>query len=338
VREELARLWPSGIDRAKISLQKNTARLVAPQNSPFVGRFDGVIAKKLFSPHTKMSGEPVRIAFGDLRGSDAAAIRARRAIDGFFDTLGDRLQSPFNKVVALHPGAEAAVFCALLFAESLDLDKIRGEFFRQAAVTIIVGTIMKVMDQLSLSLWLPRGLKQSRARQFEKLLRTFPFSQRTQPQSLLSIHGVDSTEPSLLERPLNGPIDPAEIMEVFQEYSGGDIAYELESWWDLWHFNDEWALAPTRVALACFGTDFDNGTGRGKDQEDLRVDFGTETDFLPQPEIPGSVRLVESNIKSLLRLVHELDSALTLERRSLETESGENFAFRLQELLTSGAV
>ena len=126
------------------------------------------------------------------------------------------------------------------------------------------------MDQLSLSLWLPRGLKQSRIRQFEKLLRTFPFSQRTQPQSLLSIHGVDSTEPPLLERPVNGPIDPAEIMAVFQEYSGDDIAYELDSWWDLWHFNDEWALAPTRVALACFGTEFDNGTGRGKDQEDLR--------------------------------------------------------------------
>ena len=240
--------------------------------------------------------------------------------------------------MTLHPGAEAAIFFALLFAEALDLDKIRGEFVRQAAATIIVGTIIKVMDQLSLSLWLPRGLKQSRIRQFEKLLRTFPFSQRTQPQSLLSIHGVDSTEPPLLERPVNGPIDPAEIMAVFQEYSGDDVAYELESWWDLWQFNGDWTLTPTRVVLACFGTDFDNGTGRGKDQEDLRIEFGAETYFLPQPETPGSVRLMESNIKSLLRLVHEVDSALTLERRSLETESGENFAFRLQELLTSGTV
>src|SRR5581483_8740855 len=154
------------------------------------------------------------------------------------------------------------------------------------------------MDQLSLSLWLPRGLKNSRLRQFEKLLRFFPFSQRTQPQSILSVHGVDSTEPPLLERSIKGPIDPTEIMAAFQEYSGEDVAYELESWWDLWQFTSDWELAPVSVALACFGTEFDNGTGRGIDQEDLRIDFGPETYFLPQPEIPGSVRLVESNIKS----------------------------------------
>ncbi len=193
------------------------------------------------------------------------------------------------------------------------------------------------MDQLSLSLWLPRGLKNSRFRQFEKLLRLFPFSQRTQPQSILSIHGIDWAEPPLLERPVNGPIDPTEVMPVFQEYTGEDVSYELESWWDLWQFNRDWELKPARVALACFGGEFDNGTGRGKDQEDLRIDFGAESYFLPQPEIPGSAKLVESNIKSLLRLVHELDSALTLERRNLETESGENFALRLQEVLTSGA-
>jgi hypothetical protein len=194
-----------------------------------------------------------------------------------------------------------------------------------------------VMDQLSLSLWLPRGLKNSRPRQFEKLLRFFPFSQRPQPQSILSIHGIDSTEPPLLERPVNGPIDPTEVIAVFQDYSGEDVAYELESWWDLWQFKGDWELAPVRVALACFGTEFDNGTGRGKEQEDLRIDFGSETYFLPQSDMPGSVRLAESNIKSLLRLVHELDSALALEKRTLETESGENFALRLQELLTSGA-
>ncbi len=194
------------------------------------------------------------------------------------------------------------------------------------------------MDQLSLSLWLARGLQNSRLRQFEKLLRLFPFSQRPQPQSVLSIQGIASIEPPLLERPVNGPIDLSEIMATFQDHSGEDVAYELESWWDLWQFNGDWELAPSRVVLACFGAEFDNGTGRGREQEDLRIDFGPETYFLPQPETPGSAKLTESNIKSLLRLVHELDSALAIEKRSLETESGENFAFRLQDLLTSGAV
>jgi hypothetical protein len=194
------------------------------------------------------------------------------------------------------------------------------------------------MDQLSLSIWLIRSQKNNRLRQFEKLLHLFPFSQRPQPQSIISIHGIDHTEPPLLERPVNGPLDPTEIMSVFQETVGSDIAYEVESWWDLWQFEKDWKLAPSRVALACFGPDFDNGSGRpAEEQEDLRIDFGPDTHFLPQPGILGSAKLVESNIRSLLRLVHELDSSLSVEKRSLETESGENFADRLQELLTLGA-
>ncbi len=178
-----------------------------------------------------------------------------------------------------------------------------------------------------------------RFRHFEKLLRLFPFSQRPQPQSVISIQAVDSTEPPLLERPVNGPLDPGEIAVVLAEYTGDDVAYWVESWWDLWQFDGDWKLGPSRVMLACFGPEFDNGTGReaGK-QEDLRIDFGVDINFLPQPDVPGSAKLMESNVKSLLRLVHELDSTLPVAKRKLETESGENFASRLQEMLTAGRV
>jgi len=37
----------------------------------------------------------------------------------------------------------------------------------------------------------------------------------------------------------------------------------------------------------------------------------------------------------LLRLVHELESSLPISKRRLETESGENFADRLQQVLSS---
>jgi hypothetical protein len=198
---------------------------------------------------------------------------------------------------------------------------------------------MKAMDHLSLSIWLARSQQNNRLRQFEKLLRLFPFSQRPQPQSIILIHGIDPTEPPLLERPVNGPLDPEEIMSVFQETIGSDISYEVESWWDLWQFEKDWQLTPSRIALACFGPDFDNGTGLSAgDQEDLRIDFGPDVNFLPQPDILGSAKLVESNIKSLLRFVHELDSSLSIDKRKLETESGENFADRLQEVLTSGQI
>jgi hypothetical protein len=195
--------------------------------------------------------------------------------------------------------------------------------------------IRGVTDQLFLSIWLNRNGKNRRLRQFEKLLRLFPFSQREQPQSIASILAIDTTEPPLLERPLNRPIEIEDVIATFAEYSGDDLAYSFESWWDLWIYEDDWKLAPTRVLLSCFGRDFKSGTdGETEEQGDLRIDFGVDSRYLPN-DLPGSARLVESNVKSLLRLVHEIDSALPVEVRRLQSESGENFAERLQLSLRS---
>lgn len=193
----------------------------------------------------------------------------------------------------------------------------------------------EVTDQLSLSIWLNRNGQANRVKHFEKLLRLFPFSQRPQPQSTITIQAIDTTEPPLLERPVDGPVDVAEVLTILSDFRGEDVAYRVETWWDLWQFDVDWALSPGRVALSCFGPEFDSGVSRGASgQEDLRIDFGVDSHYLPQPEIPGSSKLIESNIKSLLRLVHEVDSALPVERRKLETESGENFADRLQQALS----
>ena len=129
-------------------------------------------------------------------------------------------------------------------------------------------------------------------------------------------------------------MDVDEAMRIFADYSGDDVSYKLESWWDLWQFTGDWALAPAPVALSCFGPEFDNGADIGvSDQEDLRIDFGVDAHFLPAEDIAGGKKLLASNIRSLLRLVHELDSALPLRKRKLETESGENFADCLQQAL-----
>jgi hypothetical protein len=195
-----------------------------------------------------------------------------------------------------------------------------------------------VTDQLFLSIWLEqRGPAPNRTRQFEKMLQTFPFSQREQPQSIISILAVDTTEPPLLERPINGPIDVAEVMETLRDYAGTDVAYELETWWDLW-LNDgtDWKLGPSRILLSCYGPDFDNGTEESAEaQEDLRIDFGVDAHYLPDPDVPGSGKMVEANVKSLLRLVHEIDATLPIQKRSLQTESGQNFAERLQHSIES---
>jgi hypothetical protein len=130
-----------------------------------------------------------------------------------------------------------------------------------------------------------------------------------------------------------------EALRIFSDYSGEDVSYSLESWWDLWQFNGDWLLAPAPVGLSCFGPEFDNAAGLPvADQEDLRIDFGVDAHFLPAEEIAGGTNLIASNIRSLLRLVHELDSTLPVRKRKLETESGENFAGRLQHALAGDEV
>jgi hypothetical protein len=192
-----------------------------------------------------------------------------------------------------------------------------------------------VTDQLYLSLWLPAALRNWRVRYFEKLVGLFPFSQREQPQSTLTILAVSVTEPPLMERPLNGPVQVPEVLAVLKDYSGADVAIQLETWWDLWKYNgEEWEIAPTRVVLSTFGPEFDNGSSSPvREQEQLRVDFGVDTAFLPDPELQGSTRFIESNIKSLLHFVHQAEEALPIEKRLLETESGENFAAKLTQTL-----
>lgn len=194
-------------------------------------------------------------------------------------------------------------------------------------------------DQLFLSIWLAQDRRASRLKHFEKLLRLFPFSQRSQPQSTISVQAVGTTEPPLFEQAVNAPIDVSEVMKMLSDYTGDDIAYRVESWWDLWQYDTDWNLRPARVILSCFGADFDNGADRSDTaQEDLRIDFGVDAYYLPQPEIIGNGKLIESNIKSLLRFVHELDSALPVEKRKLETESGENFADRLKQAVTGSPI
>jgi len=103
----------------------------------------------------------------------------------------------------------------------------------------------------------------------------------------------------------------------------------LETYWDLWQYDKEWSLAPARVTLAAFCPEFESDR-----EDDIRVEFGIDTHFLPQTDLPNFLFMARSNIRSLLHLVHELDSAFPAATRTLWTESGENFAERLQMALT----
>ena len=153
-----------------------------------------------------------------------------------------------------------------------------------------------------------------------------------QPQPLFAepgfLRAVELAEPELLERRFPDAARVEEILAAAEEFRNPDLAAEVETAWDLWQLQDEWRLTPTPARLSCFGPRFESEAG-----EHLRLDFGLDAHFLPQPGHPEGLKMVRSNLTSLLRLVHSLDEALPIERRQLWSESGGNFAERLQSAL-----
>jgi len=210
-------------------------------------------------------------------------------------------------------------------------------------------------DQLFLSYWLQNYSGSTMLRNYEKLLRLFPFSRLAHQASTFKIMAVDANEPVVAEIPYSPPVPVDDVLAVAKDFSNDDSCYRLETWWDLWQFHEEWKLAPSRVALCCFGPEFNQSpSGVGHTHESqrapviafpnptedaalgcaLEIEFGIDANFLPQPDLPDSPRMMEANIKSLLKLVHDLDDALPVQTRRLWSESGENFAEKLHQALT----
>lgn len=169
---------------------------------------------------------------------------------------------------------------------------------------------------------------QNMLRHFEKLLRGFPASRLSRKTATLRIHAVSPTEPPLFEQSFEEPWNPDDVLNVVREYAAPDSGVYLDTRWDLWQFDGEWKLLPSPVTLACFGPEYEH-----EDEDHLRVEFGIDTHFLPQPDLPNHLFMARSNIRSLLHLVHELDNTFVPEQRRLWTESGENFAEKLQSAL-----
>ncbi len=183
-------------------------------------------------------------------------------------------------------------------------------------------------DQLYLSYWLNSFTPNNMLRHYEKLLKLFPYSRLGEGKSVLKIVPVSYAEPSILEKSFTLPADLAAVLDAAREFHNADSCYRLETAWDLWQYDGDWKLTPSRVALCCFGPEFEKDLG-----ENLRIEFGIDTHFLPQPDLPGNVPMTQSNVKSLLKLVHDLDDVLSVNKRQLWTESGENFAEKLHDAL-----
>lgn len=189
---------------------------------------------------------------------------------------------------------------------------------------------LRMADQLYLSYWLQNYSEQNRLRYYERMLKLFPFSRLARHPSTFKVIAVDYSEAPVLEVPFPSPIHIDGVIAAAKDFQNADSCYRLETWWDLWQFERQWELAPSRVALCCFGPDFERENG-----DHLLIEFGIDSHFLPQPQLPDGTRIIQSNIKSLLKLVHDLDDALPVETRRLWSESGENFSEKLQQALSA---
>ncbi|MGE5644575.1 MAG: hypothetical protein ACM336_02165 [Acidobacteriota bacterium] len=181
-------------------------------------------------------------------------------------------------------------------------------------------------DQLNFSLWLRAFDSETMLRHFEEMLRVFPFSTLRPGIAAVRIYAVDYTEPAVLEQAFAAETDIDTVIQVCRDFDNPDCAYLVEGWWNLWRFDQSWQLTPRRVTLACFGPEFDNEV-----KDHLRIEVGDEADFLPAAAAPESTRKAQSNLASLVRLARELEQAMPVERRTLWSESGENFADRLDD-------
>jgi hypothetical protein len=190
-----------------------------------------------------------------------------------------------------------------------------------------------VSDRLYLSCWLENFNEATMLRHFGKMLELFPFSKLAKRGPILRIYAIEHTEPPLVEREFHLGAEPSAILDFAREFVHDDCACEVDAYWDLWQYDGDWKLAPASVMLACFGPSFENENG-----DHLRIDFGIDAQFLPFPSMPGGLRMAQSNIRSLLHLVEEMERGLDLERRALWSESGTNFADVLKQVLGSFTV
>jgi len=187
---------------------------------------------------------------------------------------------------------------------------------------------VSVADLLYLSYWL-RGFNETNMlHSLERALLLFPFSSVSGGVTTLKIYAIEYAEPPLLETFYDQPPDIDDVIRTAAEFQSGDCAYLAGGYWDLWQHDAGWRLTPAPVLLGCYGPQFQNDLG-----DQLRIELGLDSHFLPNPGLPQGASMVKSNIRSVLRLARELDQALPVRKRRLWTESGEDFAGRLQSLL-----
>jgi len=221
-------------------------------------------------------------------------------------------------------------------------------------------------NQAYLSIWCKDFPESKILEQFGALLASVPFSATKPGFSYLVIRAVDATESPILEQDLRAvPLDASHVIEIAQAHLNTDCAYEVQSDWDLWAFDDavaRWQQQPQPLELLCHGEDYDDGFWR--EAGHLEVNLGLEhfftghagllgfrrgdkaaaqspeeQSFLAAMERPENLRNYQEktsdNIRRLLDWVRRIEKVLPVDRLRLWSEGEENFEARIEEILAA---
>lgn len=181
------------------------------------------------------------------------------------------------------------------------------------------------MDRVYFSAWLRGFTQHNMLASFEKAVKLVPFS-RLRPGAVLTVRAVSYTEPPLIEHRFDVKPDAAEVIALCREFDNADCAYQLDTFWDLLAQDDagEWKLQPAPISLTCYAPLFESDLG-----EQILIDFGLDSNFLPGRDSRSELVAIQSNIRSLLHLSTDVGKNLPLEKKTIWSESGENLAERL---------
>jgi len=258
-------------------------------------------------------GQLLYVALGQRNLGNAATFGALPAIDLIVHLFGRPAELSFHEYARFHVLTKTAIFVAFLFAKPPNLYQVGDH--------LLPGYNHSVPDRLYFSCRLRPGGELQLLQQFGKLLSVFPFSKLAKRGPALRIYAINLTEPPVFEREFPVGTDVEVIVESMREFLQPDCACEIDTFWDLWQYDEDWKLRPAPVTLACYGPEFERGHG-----DHLRIEFGLDALFLPIPGVEGSLRMGQSNLRSLLHLVRDLERVLDLESRQVWSESGANFA------------
>jgi hypothetical protein len=202
---------------------------------------------------------------------------------------------------------------------------------------------------------------------FGRLLETVPFPESWPGFSTLIVRALDAAESPVREWDLRSQsVNSAEILELLQEHSGDDMAFEVHAPWELWIFDLEanaWKRKPQVLEISCFGPEYDGciaaemghflidigfehiftghaGLLGNKIERGAESAHPDEDKFLAAMNSPERLReyhqRTRENIQYLFRWLQEAEAAVPLERYKLWSEGEENFEARLDEILAVG--